>query len=317
MPRERQGLLLCLTSATAFGAMAIFAKLAYDHGANVSTLLVLRFGIAAAVMWLIVRLRGGARLPRRAVLGGIVLGCGYAGQAGCYFASLQHIDASLTALLLYTYPALVFCGALALGRERSTGPKLTALLLSGVGAALVLLGGGAGSLNGVGVALALGAAAIYTVYILVADGVVGDADPVALTAVVVTAALVAFGIASPFVGGFHAGAIDAAGYAGTAGVALVSTVLAATTFLLGLERVGASTTSIVSTVEPAVTVVLAAAFFGERLGGVQLGGGALVLAAVVVLQLRPRGRRDMVIHGVAPDHAAAAPPARPLAQRAT
>ena len=55
-------------------------------------------------------------------------------------------------------------------------------------------------------------------------------------------------------------------------------------FFAGLARVGPSAASILSTLEPLVTVALAAAAFGESLGAVQLVGGALVLGAVLVMQ---------------------------------
>ena len=114
--------------------------------------------------------------------------------------------------------------------------------------------------------------------------------------------------------------MDAGGWAALVSLSLVSTVVAITTFFLGLDRVGPSTASIVSAVEPAWTVVLAALVFAERLGGVQLLGGALVLSAVVMLQLRGEGAWDRgpgrVQPGAAPDHAAPAPPAREVPQRA-
>ena len=74
------------------------------------------------------------------------------------------------------------------------------------------------------------------------------------------------------------------GWAWIGAIALVSTVGAVLLFFAGLERVGPSAASILSTLEPVVTVALAAAAFGEALGAVQLAGGALVLAAVVVMQ---------------------------------
>jgi drug/metabolite transporter (DMT)-like permease len=67
-------------------------------------------------------------------------------------------------------------------------------------------------------------------------------------------------------------------------IALVSTVAAILCFFAGLARVGPSAASILSTLEPLVTVGLAAAAFGESLGAVQLVGGALVLGAVLVMQ---------------------------------
>ena len=69
-------------------------------------------------------------------------------------------------------------------------------------------------------------------------------------------------------------------------IASVSTVLPIVLFMAGLARVGPSTASIASTIEPPFTVALAWIVFGETLGPLQLVGGALVLSAVVLLQLR-------------------------------
>ena len=117
------GAALCIASAAAFGAMAVFGKFAYDEGATVGTLLSIRFIFAASLFWLLLAARGALgevrSLRGRDVRVGIALGmCGYALQAGCYFAALDRIDASLLALLLYTFPAMVAAAAVALGRER-------------------------------------------------------------------------------------------------------------------------------------------------------------------------------------------------------
>jgi drug/metabolite transporter (DMT)-like permease len=84
----------------------------------------------------------------------------------------------------------------------------------------------------------------------------------------------------------------------------VSTVGAISLFFAGLRRVGPTTASILATVEPLVTVLLAFLVFGERLGGVQLVGGALVLCAVLVLNAR-LARRRVTIHETAIGRAAA------------
>src|SRR5438046_1665914 len=51
------GTVMCLASGAAFGAMAIFGKLAYGAGATAGTLLSGRFMLAALVFWLFVPLR--------------------------------------------------------------------------------------------------------------------------------------------------------------------------------------------------------------------------------------------------------------------
>jgi drug/metabolite transporter (DMT)-like permease len=292
------GTLMCLGSGAAFGAMAIFGKLAYGEGATVGTLLVVRFLLAAVVFWGLVLAGGAARevrtLGRRDV--GIALGLGgvgYATQAGCYFAALTRIDASLLSLLLYTFPAIVAAAAVALGRERITGRRVAALVLASSGLVLVVAGAGTGALDPLGAALGLGAACVYSTYILVSEGVAVRMRPTVLSAIVCTGAAVSLTVGAAALGELRPGALTAAGWGWLACLGAVSTVAAISLFFAGLRRVGPTAASILSTVEPVVTVLLAAIVFGEVLSPVQLLGGALVLSAVPVLhaRFRRRGRR--------------------------
>src|SRR3954471_16773848 len=187
------GTLLCLGSGAAFGAMAIFGKLAYGDGATVGTLLATRFVIAAALFWIVVLASGAGRglrdLGARDIAIALALGaCGYSVQAGCYFVALEHIDASLLSLLLYTFPAIVAVAAVALGRERMTRRRLAALGLALGGLVLVVAGAGIGALNRLGASLGLGAAVVYSTYILVSEGIAGRVDARLLSALVCTGA---------------------------------------------------------------------------------------------------------------------------------
>ena len=130
--------------------------------------------MAAAVLLAVASATGALRgLPRRSVLAALAMGAiGYATQAGLFFAALERMDASLLALVLYVYPALVLIGAAALGRERVTARRVVALLVASAGTALVLAGAASGSLDALGTAMGFGAAIAYTVYILTGDRVV-------------------------------------------------------------------------------------------------------------------------------------------------
>src|SRR5262245_42779125 len=105
--------------------MAIFARLAYEDGTDVTALLFLRFTIAAACMAVLLRVRG-QRWPRGPVLGGLTAmgGAGYVGQSLCYFTALTLASASLVALLLYAYPAIVTVLSAALLGARLTRVRL-------------------------------------------------------------------------------------------------------------------------------------------------------------------------------------------------
>jgi drug/metabolite transporter (DMT)-like permease len=105
---------------------------------------------------------------------------------------------------------------------------------------------------------------------------------------VCTGAAFTLAVASAALGGLRPGELTLAGWGWLAALAAVSTVGAISLFFAGLRRVGPTAASILSTVEPLVTVVLAFLVFGETLGIVQTFGGALVLAAVVTLARRSR-----------------------------
>ena len=297
------GTLLCLGSGAAFGAMAVFGKLAYGDGGTVGTLLAVRFVLAAALFWALV-LAGGAAQEVRALAGrdigvGLAMGgCGYALQAGCYFAALERIDASLLSLLLYTFPAIVAAAAVALGRERMDARRLAALGLAFGGLVLVVAGAGAGALDPLGAALGLGAAVVYSTYILVSDGIVTRVRPRVLSALVCTGAAASLTVGSALLGELRPAELTAAAWGWLACLAVVSTVASIGLFFAGLRRVGPTTASILATVEPLVTVLLAFVVFGETLGVVQVVGGGLVLAAVLVLQAATaRGVRSQLKQG--------------------
>ncbi|HWJ66896.1 MAG TPA: DMT family transporter [Nocardioides sp.] len=282
------GPLLCLLSAVGFGLMAVFAKAAYGDGVSVQALLLVRFAMAAAVLLAVAAGTGALRrLTPRAVAVGLAMGVfGYAVQSTFYFSALQHLDASLVALVFYVYPATVMVAAIAIGRESPSRRRLGALGVALAGTVLVLAGAATGQFDVLGVLLALGAAGTYTCYILVGDRVTGGIPPVALSGLVCAGAAAAFLVAGAARGGTDLG-FEPRAWIWLTAIALVGTVGGVLMFFAGLARVGPSTAAILSAVEPVTTVGSAALVFGEVLTPAQLAGGALVLAAVVLVQLRP------------------------------
>jgi drug/metabolite transporter (DMT)-like permease len=85
---------------------------------------------------------------------------------------------------------------------------------------------------------------------------------------------------------------DARAWASVAAIGVVSTVVAMTAFLAGMALVGPTRASVLSSLEVIVTLVLAAAFLGERLAPMQWAGAALILGAVA-FQNAPALRRAL------------------------
>ena len=290
------GTLICLASASGFGAMGVLGKLAYGDGSTVGTLLATRFALAALLFWVLM-LAGRATselrdLSRRDLLTALALGAlGYAAQAGAYFAALARMEAGPLSLLVYTYPAIVAVAGVLLGRERVDARRLAALVLASSGLVLVLASAGTGQLDPLGVALGLAAAGVYSAYILVSGSIAGRMGPRVFSTLVCSGAAVTLTAGAGLLGELRPQDLTAAGWGWLTCLALVSTVAAVSLLFAGIARVGPTVASILSTVEPVVTVLLAFLVFGEVLGAAQLLGGALVLCSVLVLYMRPLARQ--------------------------
>jgi drug/metabolite transporter (DMT)-like permease len=278
--RAAAGALYVAASALCFGAMPIFARAAYAGGADTRTLLLLRFTSAAAILWAIVAVRRPA-LPRGRALATLAAmgGIGYAGQAFSYFFALTLASAGLVSLLLYLYPAFVALLSRVVLRHPLSRLQLAAIAMALAGSVLTIGRGGDGS--PLGILFGVLAAAIYSVYIVTGSRIPPGVGPTASSTIVISAAALVYG-AVALVRGVSL-PVTAGGWAGVAGVAVIGTVLAIGFFLAGLERIGPVRASIYSTLEPAFTVLLAVLLLGEGVGPLRLAGGAMILAAVVLL----------------------------------
>jgi drug/metabolite transporter (DMT)-like permease len=274
---------LVLLSALGFGSIALFAKIAYASGINPSALLALRFllavGMIAPVVWF-----QKLPLPRgRALAGFILMGLLYTAQAQSYFTALLYASSGLVSLLLYIYPILVTVLAAAIGQEKMDRRTMTLTVVACAGLAITL----GGKLQGqpLGIALGIMAAGIYAVYILLGNKLSRDTHPLSATLVILTTAGCCNGILAVASGGTVPHSVS--GWLAVGAIALFSTAMAISAFLTGVKRIGASQASIISTLEPVITLTIGVSFLGEMASGTQLFGGALVLLAVILLAQRP------------------------------
>lgn len=274
------GVFLILISGISFGAAAIFARFAYEAGTDPITLLFLRFGIASICMILMMVVRR-LPLPRGQILLGLVLmgALGYVGQSFCYFTALTLVSAGLVALLLYLYPAIVTVLAMLILKDPISKWKTLALLFALIGTVLTIgpVGGG----QPLGIVLGLGAAFIYSIYILVGSKITKPGTAIQSSTVIITSAAVVFGVLIAIRGASFPTTFF--GWSSASALALISTVLAIVTFLAGLERVGPTNAATLSTIEPVVTVVLAALILDESITPLRILGGLMILLAVIIL----------------------------------
>jgi len=278
------GIFLIIVSAASFGTLAIIGRFAYADGLDVTTMLFLRFTIAAMLMfaWLAIRkekLPRGRTLLQLAGMGGL----GYVGQSFCFMSAINYASTGLVALLLYLYPVFVTILTVIFQKVKLTSRTVFALVLATIGAALTANPQG-GQLPGI--LLAISAAAIYAVYILVGTGVMQKVSAIQSSAVIFASAAVVFGIMTAIRGPHWPTTQN--GWLAISGIAVIATLLPVATFLGGLKIVGATDASLLSTLEPVVTVVLAAMILGEKVQPLMIAGGVLILGAVLLIVRQPK-----------------------------
>ncbi|HSV57087.1 MAG TPA: DMT family transporter [Magnetospirillaceae bacterium] len=275
-------MLLALLSAVSFSTLGIFVKLIYAEGFSPFQALAWRFTGASVLLWAWMGISGRGRPSLRESLPVLFLGLfGFAPQAGLYFATLRYLDAGITSLLLYLYPSFVVLFTSVSRRRKPSAVQAAAMALSLAGCVVIFFQ--AGKYPAAGIAIGVLTALSYAAYLVVGERVLEARSPVHSTAVIMTAAALVYWALTAAAGAFKSPEALPS-FLALAGISLVATVIPVVALFGAMQRIGASNTALVSTVEPLAAVLLSALLLGERFGPQQLAGGALIVAAVLLIQ---------------------------------
>jgi drug/metabolite transporter (DMT)-like permease len=279
------GALLVLLSAAGFSTLAIFIKIAYAAGVNVLTLLALRFTICTVCLLAILNLRQKKlSVSKKLAVQLFLMGSlGYGTTSLLFTASLSYLPASLSAMLLYTYPAIVSLLSFMMGDDKLSLIKGLALTIC-FGGLFLVLGVSFTSINLFGSLLVLAAAVIYSIYIVAGNRILKNVSPLVSTTHVCLSASLVFLMAGLFSGELSL-QLSPVGWLAILGIAIFATLFGILFFFAGLSRIGATNAAIISTVEPVLTVIMSALLLDEKITLVQTSGGVLILAGILLLQL--------------------------------
>jgi drug/metabolite transporter (DMT)-like permease len=296
------GALLIVIAATSFGVLGPVAQYADEAGVTSLTLVTWRAGVGAMVVLLFLGLRAAAgtrlwrswrELPRRDRLFMTLAAPTNAALNLAMFVAFLRIGIALALLIFYIYPAFVALASTVWFGERLDRLRWAALGISLTGVVLVVAGAGdLGSLDALGIGLAVIGALAQTFYALAAHhgfravpGTQAAAFTMSGAALIYLAVAVVIGraadVGQPLASTAALWPVLVAG--------LVGAGLATVCFIAGIRLLGAPRATILSTLEPVVGVALAAILFGTLPTAVQVAGGVLIIAAGIVLQIRPSG----------------------------
>lgn len=281
------GTLYTLLAAAGFAAVSILTSLAIATGITLSTVLAWRYVLAAVVLGTYVGSQNYKRIPPNEMIRFVTIGgFGQALLVWLALSSLEFIPAATLAFLFYTYPSWVAVVQAVRGAERLDLRRVAALVLSFAGIVVMVgMPGGDGGVDWRGVAYALSAAMVYGAYIPVMRVLQKDHPVAPTSAYSKVGAALAFLVLSVSDQSFT-WQLSVEAWGIIVALTLVSTVLPSVFFLMGLIRLGPVRTAIVSTVEPFLTALLGVVVLGQALTPSTLMGGALIIAAVVLLQFR-------------------------------
>ncbi|MGH2681856.1 MAG: DMT family transporter [Actinomycetota bacterium] len=286
--REVAGGSFIALASIQFGAVVVLGKLLADRHVAVPAMLAVRFALAGTLLAAALSLsrKRLAAAPgegwRLVLLGGIA----YASESALFFFALRHGTAAAITLLFFSYPVWVALLSAAMGGGVPGRPVVVSLVLTLLGAALVVASSGGLDIRPAGVILALSSAVTFSFYLVGADRVVREtSSPAAAMWVSLSAAggLALFAVMS----GQARAPSGAAEWFPVSGMGVL-TAGAFFCLFAGLRRVGAVRTAIIASLEPVATALLALIFLGEPLGAGVVAGGALILAGAVIASIARR-----------------------------
>ncbi len=289
------GAILIFIGAVCFSAKAIMVKLSYLHEVDAITVLTLRMLFALPFYIIILFLNRKklsevkSSLTRRDWINVVIMGViGYYLASIFDFIGLEYVTAGLERLILFIYPTLVVILSAIFLKKKIGKTEYIALGLTYLGVFVVFFDDAIVAQNNVwlGTACIFGSALTYAIYLIGTGQLTPKLGSVNFTALsMIISSLVVF-IHYLFVGKIEHLFANKEVLILTFNMAVFSTVIPSFMIAEGIRRIGSGRASIVASIGPVSTIVLAYFFLNEGFGPIQLAGTLLVLAGVIAVSLK-------------------------------
>jgi drug/metabolite transporter (DMT)-like permease len=245
----------------------------------------LRVGTAAVFLLLVALVRGGIALPRRDLIGLLLVGMIGNGLYQLFFVhGLARTRAGNAALIVAAAPAFIALFARARGLERVKRMTLVGIALSVGGVGLVIAGSAASS-NGqttlLGSILVFLGVLCWAVYTILLQPYTKRIDVVKLSAVTMVGGAIPLLIASlPALARTNWAAVGKGGWLALFYSSVISMGVAYFFWYRGLRVLGPTRTAVYANLQPIIALLVAWAFLGENPTMFQGVGAATIVAGV-------------------------------------
>ena len=278
--RDYAPVLIC---AFTYAFAVVCARIAFEDGSNASTVVTLRCTFAMLAIGIAIRFRSACDTvtsrDRRLILG---LGLLFALNVYAFYQAIELLRVPLAILIFYVYPLLTGISSVLAGLERVT-PRLAAFALLSLAGLALATGASPETLDPLGVALAVFAAAVVAVSLVVTARQVAHVDPLRRTFWMMVSTSTALLVAMQATDSF-AWPDSAAGSAAIAGVCVFYAIGLVGMFT-SATRIGPIRTSLMMNLEPVIAIALSTLVLGQGLTPLQYAGGAFVIVGIIGAQL--------------------------------
>ncbi len=285
------GALCGILAAVCYGANPLGAVVLYHHGYTTGSVLLYRFGFAAALLVAYGAVRRGVFCPKRGEWAVVAsLGFLFAVSSLTFYESFRVMDVGIACTILFVYPILTALIMALFYRERLTLPTVAAIALALAGIAFLSLGGGEHRVGALGVTLVFVSALTYAVYIVIVNRARLTLPVSAMTFWVLVFCGLGLAVWSGLADGLSAFRLPCGGTAWLAAVflAIVPTLLSLVFMTYSSRLLGATPTAILGALEPLTAVAVGVFAFHEAFTFRLAVGLSFVLSAVILVLVRRR-----------------------------
>ncbi|MDH5719746.1 MAG: DMT family transporter [Spirochaetia bacterium] len=284
----KSGYLLVFASAVGISFKSILVKMAYKYHVEPITLAVMRVFMSLPFFLLalfIIEGKESFKLKKKEFIDFSVMGIlGLALPIIFSFYSLHYIDASVSSLLVYAYPAITVLMMSRFQNEKITQEKAFSVILTFVGLFLVIRAHDTNfsDIDQRGVYFAFLAALFYGVYNVLAEKNIKETSPIKI----ITYCMIFVSILFLIFFGYRAYPVNWQVWLIAFLLGFLCGFIPFVAYLYGVKMIGASKSAIVSSLGPAFTVTWAYVFLNEKLEIPQFLGMALIISGILFLKLK-------------------------------
>ena len=281
-----------IITGVTYGLNPLFAVPLMNNGASIESILFFRYTFAVVLLAaFLILTRQSFRITARQAGVLLALGLLYTSSSIFLFEAYNYIASGLATTLIFLYPVLVAIIMVFL-RVVPSWPVWLSIAATFGGVIIMTQGSGGDSLNPIGIALSLGSALVYALFIVIINRskAIAQISNTLLTFYSLTVGAIVFlGKISFSEVPISAGITTGGDWLNIAGLALLPTIVSTATLAIATRNIGATKASVLGVFEPITAILIGTLMFDEPLTrNILLGIGIAIVAVTFMISVTKR-----------------------------